>query len=287
MKRLMALALSLILAGCGRSAPSVPAAESATQAPALQTPVAPVTPPPPPPQTWQPSPIPTRDERRDQLLKLMNEAGADAAAKLKGYYAGSTPRNTPFLQAADLDGDGQTEYVLALPVFDDDRRRSMPNQGAALFVVYQVNGQWAVDRSEPMSEGVERNLMAPGLLGAADLTGAGHPQIVWYRPEIIATGPQPYRVFVTAWRPGSFTHLPGEMAICPTYDPAGMAIEGRDLLLTGVSREEWFVRLDPTRTDRYRFVDGAFRLVDRRFLNHTEFGYDRFWDALVAEGVGR
>ncbi|MGE5675806.1 MAG: hypothetical protein ACM3XM_18320, partial [Mycobacterium leprae] len=34
-------------------------------------------------------------------------------------------------------------------------------------------------------------------------------------------------------------------------------------------------------------VDGAFRLVDRRFLNHTEFGYDRFWDALVAEGVGR
>lgn len=117
----------------------------------------------------------------------------------------------------------------------------------------------------------------------ADLVGLGRPQIVWSRPHMIATGPQPTSVFVTTWAPGSFVHLPGQMAASNMT----LALDGTDLLLTGISRSNSFIRHSPMRTDRYRFVEGAFRLMDRHFLHPTEFRYDRFWDGTVAEAVGR
>lgn len=228
-----------------------------------------------------------RDQLRDGLLRLMNGPGTDPGAKLAAVFErlGSHPYGPPDLPyaAADLDGNGNDEYVIALPV--DDPRSALSEQSAAVFVIYHKGGQWAVDRTDPMSDHAEVQLMAPALNGVADLAGTGRPQIVWSRPQSIATGPQPVRVFVTAWKHGAFTRLPGEMAISNgAKDHAMLTIEGKELVLTGGRRGQIFL---PQHTDRYRYVDGAFRLVDRRFIDAGATGYDRFWDGLVAEQVGR
>jgi hypothetical protein len=157
------------------------------------------------------------------------------------------------------------------------------SQGAALFVVYRKDGAWAIDRSDPMEKQAELELMDPHLHAVADLAGLGRPQIIWYRGESIATGPAPKHVFVTTWKPGAFAQLPGEMVI----SNGAVALDGKDVLLTGLSRSNWMIRQFPIRTDRYRFVDGAFRRVDRRFAKEGEFGHDRLWDGLVAEESGR
>ncbi|MGE5675807.1 MAG: hypothetical protein ACM3XM_18325 [Mycobacterium leprae] len=291
MKQLFALITVLWLAGCSVGAPpETPPAESATQAPPAPAPAPqpqPVTPPPPAPALPKRS-GPTRDELRDTLLALLNQPGDDPLARVKVYaeeqkWKGRGER--PYVEA-DLDGDGEPELAAAVGVYDrpDDR---FP-EGAALFVVYRKDGQWAVDRSDPMPERAEVWLMQPSLFGAADLTGAGHPQIIWFRPETIATGPQPFSVFVTSWQPGSFTNLPGAMAISFSKgkgDVPYLALEGKDLLLSGSQRFGW--PEVPDRTDRYRFVNGAFRLVDRRLQQNGTTGYDRLWDGLVAENVGR
>lgn len=73
-----------------------------------------------------------------------------------------------------------------------------------------------------------------------------------------------------------------------------VTLDGKEIMLTGGSRRAMSTG---TRTDRYRYVDGAFRLIDRRFFHsdtdlffHTETeesAYGRFWDGLVAEDVVR
>lgn len=269
MKQLAALLLIVALAGCS-SVQTVPRA-AATPLPAPAEPELP----------RQPLSSLSRDEAAEVLVSLMNEPGKDPSQQLRSLTERLPLDRTsvPWLKA-DLDGDATPEFVAALPVTDpgaSDYRRWL---GAALFVIYQKDGRWQVDRTDPMSEGAELRLMAPRLHAVADLAGTGRPQIVWSRPHMIATGPQPSSVFVTAWQPGSFTNLAGNMAI--SY--MDLIIDGRDLVLSGISRGAMFL---PKRTDRYRFADGAFRLVDRRFETTEGHGYDRFWDALVAEDSGR
>lgn len=206
------------------------------------------------------------------LARLAEAPGTTVQAELQRLFAQpgrqlGTSVARPWIEA-DLDGDGATEYALALPAL---------TQRAALFVIAQRDGRYQVDLD--LLAGQSTELMGAYLHSAADLTGDGRPDLIWYRPELIATGPQPYAVFVTQWTPGQFTHLPGQMMI------SNMALtqSGSDLLLNGVSRAG---RLLWLRTDTYRFIDGAFRLVDRRFEGERTSGYDRFWDGVVSEGLG-
>ncbi|MCG0240072.1 MAG: hypothetical protein L6E13_13065 [Firmicutes bacterium] len=238
----------------------------------------------------------SRDEIRAGLLRLLGESGQDPEAALEKLterwgLRGRDGSLVPYLKA-DLDGNGLDEYVLALGVTDPGAL--YPGKGAALFVIYRQGDRLEVDRSDPMSEGAELNLMEPYLHGVADLTNSGRLQIVWSRPHVVATGPQPHSVFVTEWTPGSFRHLPGEMAISRWRDGVKVALEGRDLVLTGGSRS---LTETGTRVDRYRYQEGAFRLVDRRFVHDNsdpflhleteEPAYGLFWDGVVAEAVGR
>lgn len=231
----------------------------------------------------------TRDQVQAGLTRLMNEPGPDPAERLRELLARPDLRvyrddAVPWL-AADLNGEGTEEFILALPVTDPGSPDYRQGMGAALFVIYRRDGGYGVDRSDPLPERLEIELMQPSLHGVADLVGMGRPQIIWSRPHMIASGPQPLSVFVTVWEPGAFSHLPGQMVISATpKEPARVSLEGNDVVLTGGSRREMFMR---ARTDRYRYLEGAFRLVDRRFVEAGEYAYDRFWDGLVAEAVGR
>lgn len=273
MRSFLALLLMALLVGCGQAAPPRPA-------------VAPDPPPPagPGPGQGPATPrFPTRDALRDQLEQALNESEGPALETVRRFAARHPLREdeVPWLEA-DLTGDGEPETVLALPVASEhfpDRSYA----SGALFVIYRKDGRYAVDRSDSMGERAELRLMGAHLHGAADLTGTGSPQIIWFRPHVIATGPQPFSVFVSAWEPGTIAHLPGAMSISNLT----LRVDGKDLVLRGVSREEWFIRSDPVREDRYRYDNDAFRLVDRRFVKQSEYGYDRFWDGLVAEGAGR
>lgn len=223
--------------------------------------------------------LPTRAEWRARIARALNEGSGSIADVLSGLAdPASRSDEVPWL-SADLDGDGAKEYVLAAEVQDGDERW---NSGAALCVIDRRDDAWAVECAEPMDPALESSLMAPHLHAAADLTGSGRPQIVWFRRELIASGPQPHVVFVTAWEPGRFTHLPGQMVL----GDARVAIDGTDVVLTGNSRRNTYLPVTQ-RTDRYRYVNGEFRLVDRRFDAHPENGYARLWDGLVAEDVGR
>lgn len=207
-------------------------------------------------------------ELQQGLLRLVEAPGTTIPAQLQRLVGRWLPQNSPWIEA-DLDGDGALEYALAL---------SAKDQPAALFVIDHREGRYQVDLDPLAAQSTE--LMGAHLHSAADLTGEGRPQLIWYRPELIASGPQPYAVFVTQWEPGRFTHLPGPMVI----SNLALNVEGKELRLTGVSRAG---RLLWPRTDTYRFTDGAFRLVDRQFEGERTYGYDRFWDAVVSEGLGQ
>lgn len=291
MRGLAALLLVLILTGCAVAEPR-PAMQ--TEPPAEE----PVVPPSPPPAVGGPVPLPGEPARpspslaaypfqsraalRERLAERLNQSDRPALETVKELVQRQRREGVlPWLEA-DLNGDGRQEVVLALPVASDE----FPDRGyaaGALVVIYQQGERYAVDVSESMGRTDELHLMGAHLHGAADLAGAGRPQIIWSRPHVIATGPQPHSVFVSTWEPGRIQHLPGLMVISNLT----LRLDGQELVLKGLSREEWFLRSDPRREDRYRYVDGRFRLVDRRFVTQTEFGYDRFWDGLVAEQVGR
>lgn len=59
-----------------------------------------------------------------------------------------------------------------------------------------------------------------------------------------------------------------------------------EYVLAGTSRRNTYLPVTQ-RIDRYRYVEGEFRLVDRRFAERQENGYARLWDGLVAEDVDR
>ncbi|MDF2628138.1 MAG: hypothetical protein K0R39_1969 [Symbiobacteriaceae bacterium] len=230
----------------------------------------------------------SRTRLRDGLARLLEGPGdvRERLAKLRGRvvppYRGRI--DEIFWAEADLDGDGIDEIIFTQGITDEDNpNSSLRARGAALTVIYQKDGRWSADVSDPFGDVPEHQLMRPHLHAVTDLTGAGRPQIVWSRPHMIATGPQPYSIYVTSWTPGTFTHLPGKMIMSSML----LRVEGRDILLEGVSRVAWIIRGAPMRQDRYRFEGGAFRLVDRRFVEPAQVGYDRLWDGLVAEDVGR
>ena len=287
---LTALLLIALLAGCSRPARTPDAAPGvAAPAPGPAPAPASVAPPEAAPATPVPAPNPAeagspRDlnlaEMAGWLERHLNAGQGSAAPRLQALlrYWGLLPEAQPGgtalpvlpPAAADLDGDGQAEVVLAL------------NHGAerhlgALYVAYYDGSRYRVNISLPPD--------LPGLAvhALADLTGDGRSEIVWSSADHGAhTGY--IDLFVSTWMPGQIGTLPGAVHM---NTPTQLRLEGREIALTGgligsagagAAQRPW--------TDRYRIVDGTLTRVDRQY-EASDYAYHRLIDGIVAVDSGR
>lgn len=178
--------------------------------------------------------------------------------------------------AADLDGDGVDEVVAAVNARD-------PAAGwprGTLLVISRRDGAAAVHHVPASS------LPKVRLHAVADVTGDGLPEIVWSTTEPAAHSP-PTWVWVSRWRAGRLERLPGIMRMRSLHDADSVRVERGEVVLEGgVVGSAGAGPLQRPRTDRYRWLDGRMRLVDRRF-QPSAYGYFHLIDGLVAESVGR
>jgi hypothetical protein len=172
----------------------------------------------------------------------------------------------------DLDGDGDAEWVTVWRVRGEPY--GLTGRGT-IFVLDGAGNRWQVYRGSEEVSG-------PRLHGVRDLTGDGRAEIVWSSTHVGAHTANSL-VYVWDWAGGQWQ---------PLTDPFGMAsmqltIAGKDVILRGgLIGSVGAGGLQRERTERYRWVDGAFRLVDRQF-QPSQFGYHRLQDGIVAEEVGR
>jgi hypothetical protein len=172
---------------------------------------------------------------------------------------------------ADMDGDGsQTEVVTALRGAGQEL-----NGHGAVFVIHLKDRTWQVAMGPP----------GPGaaLHAVADLTGDGLPEIVWSTTDVGAhTGNS--TVHVSDWSPAAgLQDLPAQMYMASMT----LELDGRDILLQGgLINSVGAGDLQRSRTDLYRWLDGAFKLVDRRYAP-GQFAYQRLIDGLTAEEFRR
>lgn len=271
MRRMTVLFLTAILAlaACSRPATS----STPTLLPAQTS-----APPPPPQgshvvagldQSFAPALNLTAQEVEELLVRNLSQGEGSAAQRLADLYRswGLSSADPARLREADVDGDGVNEVVTVLTVVDEMGQ---------IFVISLQEGRLAVDRTN------EKGLRYLSLVDIADMTGDGRQRIAWMsldRGAHTTNG----TVVVSQWAPGQIQRLPGTMAISfPEVER-----EGQDLLLTGGTVASAGAGLaQRRRTDRYRWVDGAFRLVDRQFAP-SEGGYHRLQDGIVAEQMGR
>lgn len=158
------LLITLLITGCGPK-PPLPITQEPT--PPIPAPPEPIQAPPPPPARPTPERVETRtlhrDQVRDRLLKVLNEEPDDPWESLKATLTAWLPyANRPDevrWAEADLNGDGHQEMVVALPVVDG--LAHIEGHGAALFVIYQIDGGFAIDRTSPMDLKAETEMMHP------------------------------------------------------------------------------------------------------------------------------
>lgn len=231
---------------------------------------------PPPEQiTWKDWAEKSPAELQDILRTLMNEGDPDLA----GQYArmGLEPYPDAVLIAeGDLDGDGTVEMVTtpkyAHPI----------NGSGAIYVVYRKGERHEVDRSQDRPPG-SMPLEGVRLHAVTDLTGDGRPEIIWSSSALVAHSP-PSVVFVSQWAPGAITNVPGSMGMLKMT----LAVDGREILLSGGGIGGGSSGLgQPIRTDHYRWVDGAFRLVERTLVNPQSLGYTWLMQGISDEDLGR
>jgi hypothetical protein len=169
---------------------------------------------------------------------------------------------------ADLDGNGQTEVAT---VFKDPKS---VNGLGTLFVIYQQGGKYAVDR-------VTEDFVGATLYLAGDLNQDGKPELVWASTSVGANTATS-SVFVTAWAPGSFVRLPGDIVMTNMR----LEADGSDLVLHGNLKGGYGAGVaQRERTDRYRWQDGSLKLSDRRYAP-SAYAYHRLQDGLLYEEQG-
>jgi|GEM_PF-1955835 len=290
MKRFAALVLTAaLLAGCGKStakAPNPAPAPPASEAPAPQLPAGPplvdgpATPPAPEFPAFPDMRLMTLDELRAALEQYMNAEGTAAprerlAALLEhwGLRAGDNGEVavTPMAEA-DLNGDGAPELITALTT----RYRGITG---AVFVIDCQGGRCRVDMSdsprEPYMDGV-------ALMGTADLTGDGKPEIVWVAGDHGAHTSST-RVLVSRWQPGKVENLPGDMITTM----ARVKIDGENIVLIGGTVGSAGAGMTQRAAEfRYRWNGSEFFLTDRRF-EPSEYAYHRLVDGINAETFQR
>lgn len=262
------LMASLALSACSRS--------SAPSAPVEPAPPAPVEPVPQGPDLSalkDPHELPF-DELLQELERYLSQGEGSLAEKLGRLYAqwdlkATDRQRTPFVEA-DLNGDGKAELVTALR-----GKGGITGQGS-LLVITEQDGRVVIDR--PGGEPV----MGAALFRVLDLTGDGAPEIIWISTTVGAHTAHS-SVLVSRWQPGRIENLPGSMVT--SY--LRLEVEERDLLLIGgIIGSVGAGGVQRVRTDRYRWTEDEFRLVDRRFED-SPLAYHRLMDGIVAESHGR
>lgn len=205
------------------------------------------------------------------LQHYMNESGKPAAQSLAELLDrwGLKPAGGAVSQAeADLNGDGTTEVVTTLL-----GKGSAVTGNGALFILYQSDGGWQVDRSD--------DVPGPALYAVTDLTGDGLPEVVWGSTESGAHTSFS-TVLVSQWKPGNLESLPGDL----TMANMDLVVEGQDLLLSGgLIGSVGAGEVQRPRTDRYRFDGQQFQLVDQQYAA-SEYSYHLLIDGIVAETFG-
>lgn len=176
------------------------------------------------------------------------------------------------LAEADLDGDGTPETITALN--GGGEGAGLTGQGT-IFVIRRRDGQVEVTRKAGEDPGV-------ALHGVADLTGDGKPEIVYSSTEAGAHTAFS-RVLVATYADGHLLVLEGTISMASMR----ASVEGKEIVLTGgMIGSVGAGEAQRERQERYRWTDGAFRLVDRRF-SPTDYGYHLLIDGITAEQFGR
>lgn len=264
MRRMLALSLvALTLAGSGcslrssrtQAAPPTPAVEAPNRTepdPVLS----------PPPATARPGGESAGQATlAGQIAQALNEPGQTPAQVLSGLAgpAGSVIE-------ADLNGDGAAEWVAGITTQGERYQRG------TLVVAYRKDGKYSVDvQSLP-------DVRTAQVKSVADLTGDGRPEIVWFSEDHGAHTSYA-DVYASDWEPGKFTLLPGKMYITMPE----IEVEGGEVVLRGgMVGSAGAGVAQRRRTDRYRWVDGAFKLIDRAYAP-SSVAYHRLIDGIVAE----
>lgn len=298
MKRIVTgvlLVLALVQAGCGprpaagpQAAPAAPAIPST--APALPTANAPASATPAPPVAPKAPDLAhvsspydlSLDELTEGLRAYLPQGTGTPGEKLAALYqrwglkAGADPRlPNLLLTEADLNGDGAPETITAL-----NARRAGRDTEGALFVIHEDSLQ--IDRSVGGGEpgvGFPRQAV---LLAVRDVTGDGRPDIVWASLDRGAHTAYAH-FFVATWEPGRLTVLPDHLYM--TF-PA-ISFDGQEILLHGGGiGSAGAGMLQRAYTDRYRWQNSRFHLVDRRY-DPSNFAYHRLIDGITAETYNR
>jgi hypothetical protein len=213
-----------------------------------------------------------RAQLTEGLKELANNGDGTVAAVVQALFDKWKLKPLPgSVQVAegDLSGDKQNEVVA---VYKDPKS---VNGAGTLFVFYQKDGAWQVDR--PVEE-----ILAPSLYAVADLNQDGANEIVWGSNSTGANTSNT-TVYVTAWAPGDFRRLPGDISMTN----AKVEVQGQTLVLTGNLKGGYGAgTAQRERTDTYKWVEGALTAVDKRFAP-SDFAYHRLQDGILAEEFGK
>jgi len=259
----LSLSFALAVGGCGGAAQKQPAAQeppvsSQTKVSGLMSVEDPTT--------------MSLAQITEGLKELINTGEGTVAARVQALF--DKWKIKPFLSTVlvlegDLNGDKQNEVVAE---YKDPKS---VNCAGTLFVFHQKDKTWQVER--PAEE-----ILSPSLYALADLNQDGVNEIVWGSNSVGANTANT-TVYVTAWAPGSFRRLPGEISMTN----ATVEVQGQSLVLKGNTKGGFGAgSAQRERVDTYKWVDGALKAVDKQFVA-SDFAYHRLLDGLLAEEFGK
>lgn len=206
------------------------------------------------------------------LRQFVNEEQGNVAKRLTALYAQwkvAPPRGTASVMEADLDGDGISEVVTAL----NDASSAVGS--GTIFIIYNRNGQYHVDRAPT-------TVLGAGLNTIADLNQDGRQEIIWSSTSSGANTTYA-TLYVAAWEPGHVANLPTEIT---TAYPQVVVDDGNLLVSGGLAGGYGAGKLQRVRTDRYSWQGDRVTLIDQRYAP-SSYSYHRLQDGIVAEQWNR
>ncbi len=172
-------------------------------------------------------------------------------------------------QAADLNGDGQPEVVVA-PSFLEP---------GGVIVLHREAGRWKTDLTQESQGHGPSSLVA-----ITDLTGDGKPEIVWQTSTHGAHTGFAW-LHASSWAPGHITPLPGTPVAIAT--PVLVAVRGDNLVLEGgIIESVGAGEAQRVRTDIYQWDGSKIALINRTFVV-SPYAYHKLEDGILAEQFGR
>lgn len=121
------------------------------------------------------------------------------------------------------------------------------------------------------------------VIGVREMTGNQRPELIW-SSQTVGAHTASAEVYVSQWSGNRLTHLPGTPVFITN---PRVQLDGSELVLQGGTVGSAGAGLaQRPREDRFRWVNGSFRQVDRR-LAPSNLGYHRLQDGIVAEQFTR